>query len=136
MMNGIRISLISTLLVGCATAPVTDPQPVQACSPPLDGSSFTCPDYPLPLRDPPVLMDPPVLEEDRHVYPTPTSTVFDTRASAPPPNMWVNTLRDWKSRQNRTPVDEMLNKSLAEYKHGSDDPAKQEKLLQLPSSIN
>ena len=125
MMNGIRISLISTLLAGCATAPVTDPQPVQACSPDLERKTFSCPgDFDGVIMDPPVLMDPPMIKDDGHVptYPPTASTLFDTRASAPPPDQWVNALRDWKSKQNRTPVDEMINTSLAEYNNGSDDP--------------
>ena len=46
MMNGIRISLISILLVGCASAPVTEP------APDFDGI----------ILDPPVIMDPPLDE--------------------------------------------------------------------------
>ena len=37
----IKYLAIPLILVGC-TAPVTDP-PAHACSPPLDGSDFTCP---------------------------------------------------------------------------------------------
>ena len=38
-----RFLLLPFILVGC-TAPVTDP-PAHACSPPLDGSAFTCPPH-------------------------------------------------------------------------------------------
>ena len=38
----IKYLAIPLILVGC-TAPVTHP-PAEACSPPLDGSDFTCPD--------------------------------------------------------------------------------------------
>ena len=44
----IKYLAIPLILVGC-TAPVTHP-PAEACSPPLDGSDFTCPtDWPKPL---------------------------------------------------------------------------------------
>ena len=45
-------------------------------------------------------------------------------------------MRDWKSEQERTPVEESINNALAnlEINYGSDDPAEQEELLQLPSS--
>ena len=52
-----------------------------------------------------------------------------------PTGEWIQKLRDWESRQDRTSVDEMLNNALAdmEWNYGSDDPAEQEELLQLPS---
>ena len=52
-----------------------------------------------------------------------------------PTGEWIQKMRDWESRQDRTPVDEMLNNALEdmEFDYGSDDPTKQEVLLQLPS---
>ena len=50
---------------------------------------------------------------------------------------WIQQMRDWKSEQNRPPVDEMLNTSLLEYEemeHGCDDSTEQEELLQLSSN--
>ena len=49
---------------------------------------------------------------------------------------WIQRMREWKSEQTRTPVDESINNALAnlEIDYGSDDPAEQEELLQLPSS--
>ena len=49
------------------------------------------------------------------------------------PNALIQEMRTWESEKNRTPVDEMLNNTLMEYDYGSDDPTKQEELLQLPS---
>ena len=48
----------------------------------------------------------------------------------------IQRMRDWKSEQERTPVEESINNALAnlEINYGSDDPAEQEELLQLPSS--
>ena len=51
-------------------------------------------------------------------------------------NEWIQDMRNWKSEQNRTPLDEMLNNSLLEYEeseHGCDGSTEQEELLQLPS---
>ena len=49
---------------------------------------------------------------------------------------WIQRMREWKSEQTRTPVDESINNALAnlEIDYGSDDPAEQEELLQLPSN--
>ena len=53
-----------------------------------------------------------------------------------PTNEWIQKMRDWESRQNRTSVDDMLNNALAdmEEENGSDGSTEQEELLQLPSS--
>ena len=45
----------------------------------------------------------------------------------------IQEIRQWKSEQERTSIEEMLNNTLMEYDYGSDDPTKQEELLQLPS---
>ena len=49
---------------------------------------------------------------------------------------WIQRMRDWKSEQNRTPVEESINTSLLELEmeeDGCNGPAEQEELLQLPS---
>ena len=48
----------------------------------------------------------------------------------------IEAIRDEEARNNRTSIDEMLNSALEdmEWNYGSDDPTKQEVLLQLPSS--
>ena len=52
-----------------------------------------------------------------------------------PTQEWIDKVREHESRKKRTPIDEMLNNALAdmEWNYGSDDPTKQEVLLQLPS---
>ena len=49
---------------------------------------------------------------------------------------WIQRMREWKSEQTRTPVEDSINNALAnlEIDYGSDDPAEQEELLQLPSN--
>ena len=48
----------------------------------------------------------------------------------------IHKIRDWKSEQNRTPIDESINNALAklEIQYGSDDPTEQEELLQFQSN--
>ena len=48
----------------------------------------------------------------------------------------IQDVRNWESERNRTPVDEMLNKSLEQLEwgdYGSDGSTESEELLQLPS---
>ena len=52
-----------------------------------------------------------------------------------PTQEWIEKLREHESKKKRTPLDEMINNALEdmEFDYGSDDPTKQEVLLQLPS---
>ena len=135
-MNGIRISLISTLLVGCASAPVTDP--ARACSPPADGSEFVCPPHDGILDDVFVKSsfdDNISKETETPDYYTQEVTVWDTREE----DKWnygtvIQRMREWQSEQGRESVEDMINSSLAEYENGSNDSTEQEELLQLPSN--
>jgi hypothetical protein len=64
---------------------------------------------------------------------------FAPKAEAGMASEWIQRMRDWKSEQNRTPVEESINTSLLELEmeeHGCDDSTEQEELLQLPSSID
>ena len=54
----------------------------------------------------------------------------DSAASA---QQLVNKFRDWEREQKRTDPEFDINKALAEYFNGSDDPTEQEELLQLQS---
>ena len=48
----------------------------------------------------------------------------------------IHKIRDWKSEQNRTPIDESINNALAklEIEYGSDGSTEQEELLQFQSN--
>ena len=66
---------------------------------------------------------------------------FAPRAEAREMERWtpgsvIQRMREWKSEQERTPVEDSINNALAnlEIDYGSDDPAEQEELLQLPSN--
>ena len=55
-----------------------------------------------------------------------------------PTGEWIQKMRDWESRQRRTPIEEMLNNELGDFNweddYGSNDHTKSKELLQLPSS--
>ena len=56
--------------------------------------------------------------------------------AAPSAGEWIQKMRDWKSEQNRPPIEDSINTSLLEYEdmeHGCDETTEQEELLQLPS---
>jgi hypothetical protein len=53
--------------------------------------------------------------------------------TTPSPNLWIQQMREWKSEQERTPIEEMLNNTLMEYEDGCDGSTESEELLQLPS---
>ena len=56
--------------------------------------------------------------------------------AAPSAGEWIQDMRNWKSEQERTPIDETLNSALImheEETYGCDDPTQSEELLQLPS---
>ena len=46
----------------------------------------------------------------------------------------IQEIRQWKSEQERTSIEEMLNNTLMEYTYGSDGSTESEELLQLPSN--
>ena len=46
----------------------------------------------------------------------------------------VDAIRNWKQEKERTPVEDMINSSLAEYEYGSNGSTEQEELLQLQSN--
>ena len=50
-------------------------------------------------------------------------------------NLWIQKMRNWEAEQNRLPVEELINNSLAEVEidYWSDDTPKPEILLQFPS---
>ena len=54
----------------------------------------------------------------------------DSAASA---QQIINKFRDWEAEQKRSDPEFDINKALAEYFNGSDDPTEQEELLQLQS---
>ena len=132
MMIGILIPLM--LLI---------PTPAKACSPRLNGEPTYCPPWDTVILEEPKgitdqtfedNLDPDVFDQNQYEV-----TIFDTRDNIAhmghsfPTGEWIEKLRNWESRRKRTPIEEMLNNTLAEYENGSDDTTKSEELLQLPS---
>ena len=99
----------------------------EACSPPLDGSEFICPshdgvvDRPTPVA---------VLDEPNIDYSNGQREEFRWNSGSV-----IQRMRDWKSEQERTPVEDSINNALAdlEWTDGSDETTEQEELLQLSS---
>ena len=114
----------------------------EACSPRLDGEPTYCPDFDtVILEEPKGITDKSFDEEFPEVF-THTVTLYDTRYdvahmghSFPTTGEWIEKVRNYESKRKRTSIDEMLNSALEdmEFDYGSDDPTKQEVLLQLPS---
>ena len=50
-----------------------------------------------------------------------------------PTGEWIEKMRNHESEKKRTSIEDMINNTLTEYEYGSNDPTKQEVLLQLPS---
>ena len=63
--------------------------------------------------------------------------VAHTGHTFPTAGQWINDLRQWEAEKDRLPIDDMLNNALGDFyweePDGSNDPTKQEELLQLPS---
>ena len=55
--------------------------------------------------------------------------------TTPTTGEWIQKMRDWEARKNRSSVEDMLNSALEdlEIDYGSNDPTEQEELLQLSS---
>ena len=108
----------------CGTAPVTPP--AQACSPPLDGSDFTCPPWDFELDDskPKPLIPKQELKGEVDIY---------------NPDHWVQmqmmfqrNMRKGQIERNATLPSDAINSALQEFwevQDGSDGSTEQEKLL-------
>ena len=153
------VTLLGTVVLAIIGAGYFAPK-AEACSPRLDGEptycppwddvvvclSLDCPKLPIPQPNKSGItdqsfednLDPDVFHKGH------TVTLFDTREDYETAHMghsfptgeWIQSIRDWESRQRRMSVDEMLNNALAdmEEENGSNETPKQEELLQLPSS--
>ena len=132
----------------------------EACSPPLDGSDFTCPSWDdvvvclsldCPRLAPPLYPRPDITDQsfedelNPNVFDQGTVvTLFDTRKDYEtahmghsfPTDQWIQKMRDHEAQKERTSVEDMLNSSLADYENGSDGSTESEELLQLQSDSN
>ncbi len=138
------LGLLGTIAIAFIGAGAFAPR-AEACSPPLDGSPFICPDpsevvvcMGMEVCPKGPIVTPLVKEIETPDYYSDYQTVvvYDTREQKWDAGSVIQRMRDWKSEQTRTPVEDSINNALAnlEIDYGSDDPAEQEELLQLSSN--
>ena len=132
------IGLLGSIAVAFIGAGYFAPK-AEACSPPRDSDGnmlpFTCPSH-----DTVILEEPKEITEDEPRYINDWHrgkvVLIDTRDDKPFVIMetyhhMVDTIRNWKQEKERTPIEDMLNNTLAEYENGSNGSTEQEELLQF-----
>ena len=131
------VTLLGTVVIAIIGAGYFAPK-AEACSPPLDGSDFTCPPWDDVVTcqaigcvkpEPKGITDESFDEEFPDAF-THTVTLYDTRdddqfnvahmGHSFPTGEWIEKLRNWEARRKRTSIEDMLNSSLADYENGSD----------------
>ena len=118
----IKYLAIPLILVGC-TAPVTHP-PAEACSPPLDGSDFTCPppDF-IPPKPKPIIPRP---------QPNGEIDVWNPHHLINLQMMFERNKKIEDIENNATRPSDAINSALDNFwekQDGSNDPSKQKELL-------
>ena len=134
------VTLLGTVVIAVIGAGYFAPK-AEACSPPIDGSDFTCPPWdddiavclsldcprpPLPQPNRKEITDQAFKDElNPNVFDQGTVvTLYDTRVAhmghSFPTNQWIEKLRDHEAKKNRISIEEMLNNTLTEYEYGSD----------------
>ena len=117
----IKYLAIPLILVGC-TAPVTHP-PAEACSPPLDGSDFTCPTNPDDLKPKPLI---PKQQTKGEI------DVWNPHHLMNLQMMFERNKKIEDIEKNATRPSDAINSALdnfGEKQDGSNDPSKQKELL-------
>ena len=99
-----KFIILPLILVGC-TAPVTDP-PAHACSPPLDGSEFTCPpnDLIIPRENMRGEID-----------------IWNPHHFIHMEQMFIRNARRTEIEKNMTQPEDAINKALMEFNNGNRD---------------
>jgi len=119
-MNKLAIIPIFFLTM-CGTAPITDP-PAHACSPPLDGSDFTCPPYDL-------VLDKPTLPKEEMKG---DIDVWNPHHFIQMEQMFIRNARKAQMEENMTLPSDAINNALDnfwEQQNGSNGSTKSEELL-------
>ena len=113
----------------------------EACSPRLDGEPTYCPPWDFVLEKPVKEEVVSIQEEDIPDYYSNRVTLYDSRVahmghSFPTAGEWIQKVREHEAKKTRTDPEDSINNALANMEdlYGSDDPTKQEELLQLPSN--
>ena len=130
----IKFILLPIILVGC-TAPVTDP-PAHACSPPLNGSDFTCPPYDVVCLslDCPKPKPKPILPPKQELKGE--IDIYNPMHWHQMQMMFQRNARREKIEKNATTPTDAINKALMEFENGSNGSTKSQELLQLSSDGN
>ena len=139
------VTLLGTVVLAVIGAGYFAPE-AEACSPPLDGSEFTCPSHDGVVDDvfKKSSFEDNISEEEpdyvRYWNTNRKVILLDSREDKPLVIMEtyqhiMNAMRDWKMEQERTTAEDSINNALAEmeYEYGSDGSTESEELLQLPS---
>ena len=143
------VTLLGTVVLAFIGAGYFAPK-ADACSMPLDGSPANCgpPDVVcLGIETCPKepIVTPIAKEEPKYITDWNRGKVvlIDTREDnkfvlIDTYHKMIDKLRELKTEQNRTPIDDMINNSIAnwEKENGSNDPTESEELLQLSSDGN
>ena len=124
-MNKLVLLLPLFFITMCGEAPVTPP--AQACSPPLDGSDFSCPPWDGDFPPKPTLPKEQLRGEIDIYEPMHWHSINQ---------MFIRNARRTRIEKNMTQPDDAINKALAEFNNGGNDTTKSEELLQLPSDGN
>ncbi len=106
------VTLLGTVVLAVIGAGYFAPK-AEACSPPADGSEFTCPPHDGFLLEKPVAFTEPEEVTETPDYYSQEVTVWDTRE----PQKWdtgsvIQGMRDWKAAQDRVPVGDSISKAL------------------------
>ena len=105
---------------GIVGTTVLNPQKAEACSPPLDGSEFTCPPWDDVILERHVEVS--IVEEDIPEYYNTKVTLYDTRVAHmghdfptwPTAGEMIQAVRDHESKKNRTSVEDSIGNALDE----------------------
>ena len=148
------VTLLGTVVLAVIGAGYFAPK-AEACSPPLDGSDFTCPPWdddiavclsldcprlPIPQPNRKDLVFEDDLDSNAFDHNKLEVTLFDSRYETAhmghsfPTGEWIEKIRDHEAQKDRISIEEMLNNTLTEYEDGSDGSTKSEELLQFSSN--
>ena len=113
------VTLLGTVALAVIGAGYFAPK-VEACSPPLDGSEFTCPPHDGVLEKPVAVVEPEE-EEPRYIrdFHRGKVVLLDTREDSPLVIMdtyhhMVDAIRNWKQEKDRISVEDSIGNALDE----------------------
>ncbi len=131
------VTLLGTVALAVIGAGYFAPE-AEACSPPADGSEFTCPSFDdVFVKKFEETVTDKSFDEEFPDYFSNRVTLYDTRMAhmghSFPTGEWIEKMRDHESKKTRTNPEDSINKALEdmEFDYGSNDPTESKELLQL-----